>query len=179
MSIEKIFLDANSFQEDCVKLAKMVYDDNKNWYPDLILALWRGGAQPGVIMSEVFSLLGPAVPNTIIKCSSYSKIGKQSEVLFFGADEILNSIKPNQKILIVDDVFDTGNTANAIKNRLKHADLRFAMVYWKPKSAKVNFRPNYYIYECNQWIVFPHELKDLTRSELRIKCPNIESILYK
>lgn len=175
--MSKIFLSANDFQEDCISLARKVYDD-KSWTPELILALWRGGAQPGVIMSEVFSLLGPAVPHTIIKCASYAGIGEQDEVLFFGADAILDSIQPDQKVLIVDDVFDTGRTAAAVRQRLPKADLKFAMVYWKPEASKVNFKPDYYIHQCNQWIVFPHELKGLTREELHEKSPTLLKLLY-
>lgn len=177
MPNKKIFLSANDFQDDCIRLARQVYDD-KTWTPDLILALWRGGAQPGVIMSEVFSLLGPAVPHTIIKCASYAGIGEQSEVLFFGADAILDNIQPTQRVLIVDDVFDTGRTAAAVRQRLPQADLKFAMVYWKPEASKVDFAPNYYIHKCNQWIVFPHELKGLTRDELMEKSPHLSALLY-
>lgn len=177
MSKQKCFLSANDFQDDCIRLARCVYDD-KTWAPDLILALWRGGAQPGVIMSEVFSLLGPAVPHTIIKCASYTSIGEQTEVLFFGADAILDSIQPHQRVLVVDDVFDTGRTADAVRKRIPHADLRFAMVYWKPTASMVDFGPHYYVHKCNQWIVFPHELKDLTRDELQQKSPHLIKLLY-
>lgn len=177
MTIEKIFLSANAFQEDCIRLARRIYDD-PTWKPQLILALWRGGAQPGVIISEVFSLLGADIPHTIIKCASYDGIGSQSEIRFFGANEVLNNISPGERVLVVDDIFDTGRTAAAIRQRLAHADTRFAMVYWKPEASKVDFAPDYYIHKCNQWIVLPHELKDLTKEELHQKSPRLEALLY-
>jgi hypoxanthine phosphoribosyltransferase len=173
----KIFLTADHFQEDCFQLARKIYDDT-TWRPELILALWRGGAQPGVIISEVFSFLGLNIPHNIIKCSSYESIGEQSNIRFFGADDILKEIQPGQRVLIVDDVFDTGRTAAAVRQRLTHADTRFAMVYWKPEASKVDFAPDYYIHKCNQWIVFPHELKDLTRDEIRQKSPQLEALLF-
>ena len=52
--MHKQFLSADAFQRDCVSLAKKVFDDSA-WQPELLLGLWRGGAQPGVIMSEVFA----------------------------------------------------------------------------------------------------------------------------
>ncbi|MBO7181926.1 MAG: hypothetical protein J6V91_03955, partial [Kiritimatiellae bacterium] len=90
----KYYLSADAFQRDCMRLARKVFDDT-TWQPDLLLALWRGGAQPGVIMSEVFAFLGRAVPHTVVQCASYAGIGERtSEVIFQNADELFNSITP-------------------------------------------------------------------------------------
>lgn len=173
----KRYLTADAFQRDCVRLAKKVFDDPE-WQPDLLLALWRGGAQPGVIMSEVFAFLGRPVAHTIIKCASYAGIGERTDcVVFQHADDLLNAIKPGQKVLVVDDVFDSGKTAEAVKERLAHADLRIATVYWKPKANLVDFTPDYSVRALDEWIVFPHELDGLTKEELLIKDPELADIL--
>ena len=88
----KRFLSADAFQRDCARLARKVFDDPA-WQPDFILALWRGGAQPGVIISEVFAFLGRPTPHAIVKCASYSGIGQRADaVTFQGADAILDAL---------------------------------------------------------------------------------------
>lgn len=176
--MKKLFLTANAFQRDCARLAKKIFDD-PHWHPELLLALWRGGAQPGVIMSEVFSLLGRPTPHAIISCSSYKGVAQRnSEVLFHNAEDVLNAIRPGQKVLVVDDVFDSGHTAKAVKERLPQADLRIATVYWKPKANLVGFAPDYFLRETEEWIVFPHEISTLTPDELRTKDPELADILF-
>lgn len=174
--MNKRFLSADAFQRDCARLARMVFDDPA-WRPDLILALWRGGAQPGVIVSEVFAFLGRATPHAIVKCASYAGIGQRTDtVVFQGADAILDALA-GKRVLVVDDVFDTGKTAEAARARLAHADPRIATVYWKPTASLVPFRPDYYVRETADWIVFPHELDGLTPDELRVKDPELADIL--
>ncbi len=173
----KYYLSADAFQRDCMRLARKVFDDT-TWQPDLLLALWRGGAQPGVIMSEVFSFLGRAVPHTVVQCASYAGIGERtSEVIFQNADELFNSITPGTRVLVIDDVFDSGKTAEAVKQRLAQVDVRIATVYWKPHAKLVDFMPDYVVRELNEWIVFPHELDGLTPDELRHKDPELAEIL--
>lgn len=176
--MKKHFLTANAFQRDCARLAKKIFDD-PTWQPELLLALWRGGAQPGVIMSEVFSLLGRPTPHTIISCSSYKGIGQRNDtVIFHEAEAVLNAIHPEQRVLVVDDVFDSGHTAKAVKEHLPQADLRIATVYWKPKANLVGFAPDYYLRETDEWIVFPHEISTLTPEEIRDKDPELADILF-
>ncbi len=173
----KRYLTADTFQRDCIRLAKKVYDD-ADWQPELLLALWRGGAQPGVIMSEVFAFLGRSVAHAVVKCSSYAGIGERTNtVVFQNADALLDAIRPGCKVLVVDDVFDSGKTAEAVKKRLNKADVRMATVYWKPAERKVDFLPDYTLREINEWIVFPHELDGLTADELRTKDPEIADLL--
>lgn len=175
--MNKRFLSADPFQRDCARLAKLVFDDTA-WQPDFILALWRGGAQPGVIISEVFAFLGRPLPHAIVKCASYAPgIGNRTDsVVFQGADAILDSLA-GKRVLVVDDVFDTGKTAEATLARLRHADARIATVYWKPTASLVPFQPDYYVRETADWIVFPHELVGLTPDELRVKDPELADIL--
>lgn len=172
----KRFLSADAFQRDCARLARKVFDDPA-WQPDFILALWRGGAQPGVIISEVFAFLGRPTPHAIVKCASYSGIGQRTDVVTFqGADAILDALA-GKRVLVVDDVFDTGKTAEAALRRLAHADPRIATVYWKPSASLVPFKPDYTIRETADWIVFPHELDGLSPDELRVKDPELADIL--
>lgn len=173
----KRYVTANAFQRDCARLAKKVFDDS-SWQPDLILALWRGGAFPGVVVSEVFAFLGRPIAHAVIKCTSYAGIGMRTDtVSFHGAEPILDAIAPGCRVLVVDDVFDSGRTALAVRARLPQANLRVATVYWKPSASLVDFVPDYTVRETSDWIVFPHELDGLTADDLRIKDPELADIL--
>lgn len=144
----------------------------------MILALWRGGAFPGAVVSEVFACLGRPTPHTIVHCSSYAGIGKRgASVAFHGADAVLDAIAPGERVLVVDDVFDSGKTAEAVKKRLGQADVRIATVYWKPAASKVDFAPDYYLRTTEDWLIFPHELEGLTVEELREKDAVLAEIL--
>ncbi len=175
--MKKIFLTANGFQRDCARLAKKVLDSA--WEPQLVVALWRGGAQPGVILTEIFDFLGRPKPHMVLKCGSYVGIGQQNDaVTFDAAVKMLDELPEQLRVLVVDDVFDTGRTAAALLERMKHLQVRTAMVYWKPHVALVPLRPDFYVRETDEWIVFPHELKGLTQDEVIQKDPELADILY-
>ncbi|MBQ4417236.1 MAG: alcohol dehydrogenase catalytic domain-containing protein, partial [Butyrivibrio sp.] len=56
-----------------------------------------------------------------------------AEVVEVGSE--VKDFKPGDKVLVVDDVFDTGKTAAAVKQRIEStgAEMRMACVYWKPE----------------------------------------------
>lgn len=173
----KRFISAGDFQHAATRLAKQVFDDPA-WQPDLILALWRGGAQPGVILSEVFDYLGRPVKHTIVKCASYAGIGERTDTVSFDTSAaVFDTIPAGCRVLVVDDVFDTGKTAESVKTRLAHTDLRIAAVYSKPTQSLVDFQPDYVVETTDAWLVFPHELAGLTPDELELKDPALAAIL--
>ncbi|MGE0207493.1 MAG: phosphoribosyltransferase, partial [Candidatus Babeliales bacterium] len=61
-------------------------------------------------------------------------------------------------ILIVDDLVDTGETMKflieALKDSLPKTTIKIATLYYKPTSC---IKPDYYIEETTNWIVFPWE----------------------
>lgn len=176
--MKKIYLSANDYLLDSFRLARLILDSG--WLPEDIIALWRGGAPVGVAIHEFLHYTGLRPRHRVIKCQSY--IGIQSrhhEVLIEDAEEIVRSIVPGSRLLIVDDVFDSGNTAQAILKRLAPtgADIRFATVYWKPGQNRTTLKPDFYLKETEDWLVFPHELDGLTPEEVRIKNPVLAGLL--
>jgi xanthine phosphoribosyltransferase len=71
------------------------------------------------------------------------------------ADSILDLAKSGQKVLIVDDLVDTGATARVVRDMLPGA--HFATVYAKPKGREM---VDTFITEVSQdtWIFFPWDL---------------------
>ena len=87
---------------------------------------------------------------------------------------------PNDKVLVVDDVFDTGKTAKAVKEQIgaTGAEMRLACVYWKPGKNTTDLKPDYFYRDVgNEWIVFPHEIEGLPKEEIAVKDPLLASLL--
>ena len=153
------------------------------WKPDVLLALWRGGAAPGVAVHEFLLATGWSLRHLPLKCASYSGIGASSgRVAFTLGDETFSLVKPGERVLVVDDVFDTGATAAAVRARLAAAgaEARVACVYWKPDASADGGRPDWFAKDAGGgWIVFPHEIEGLTSAELREKDPVLAELVEK
>ena len=88
------------------------------------------------------------------------------------------------KLLIVDDVFDSGRSIKAILDALKEKsrknlphDIRMAMPWYKPERNIIEVVPDYFIHETDEWLVFPHEMDGLTEKEIFENKKNMKEIL--
>ena len=175
----KAYLDPKEYLHDIWRLARQVYDSD--WRPDVLLALWRGGAAPGVAVHEFLKVKGRSLRHAPVKCSSYTGIGtSETEVKFDEhAERMLASLAPGTKVLVVDDVFDTGRTAAAVHDRMAAAgcDMRLACVYWKPSKNVTSLAPDFFVKKLEQWIVFPHEIEGLTPDEVAVKDPVLAELM--
>lgn len=177
--MNKTYLSADEFLRDSWRLAAQI--KRSNWRPDKLIALWRGGAFVGMAVHEYLKATGWPVKHMPLKCASYTGIGENAlEVVFTLGDEIFAMIKPGEKVLVVDDVFDTGKTAKAVKTKLEaiEAKPKIATVYFKPNKNQTDITPDYYTKELDdKWIVFPHELEDLSEEELEAKDPILKELM--
>ena len=179
MATKKKYLSANEFLHDSWRLAAGV--KASGWKPDILIALWRGGAAVGVSLHEFFKSSGWNVQHIPLKCASYTGIGENAgDVVFTLGDEIFGLLRPGDRVLVVDDVFDTGKTAKAVKARIDAAgaEMRMACVYWKPEKNRTELKPDYFVKDVgNDWIVFPHEIEGLAPEELREKDPVLADLM--
>jgi len=81
-------------------------------------------------------------------------------------------------------VFDSGRSIEAtlreLTARCRHntpREIRIATVYWKPRRNQTTMRPDYYVHETDEWLVFPHEICGLTEDEIRAHKPQASLIL--
>ena len=177
---DKHYLSANEFLHDEWRLAASVV--RSGWKPDIMIALWRGGAPVGVVLHEYFKVYGWSDMQHIPpECSSYTGIGENpGGVEFTHGDVVFGMLRKGDKVLIVDDVFDTGKTAAAVKARTDAigVDMRMACVYWKPGKHLTTLKPDYYVRDVGlEWLVFPHEIEGLSPEEVRIKDPFLSDLL--
>ncbi len=172
MQDDKFYLDARDYLRDMWRLGRQILDSG--WRPDVLLALWRGGAEVGVAVHEYLKVHGLSPRHMPIKCFSYTGIGtSEEEVKFEHAQPVFDAIAPGSRVLVLDDVFDTGRTAAAMHARLDAlgCEMKMACVYWKPAKNVTSYRPDFHVHALDSWIVFPHEIEGLTRDEIARKDP--------
>ena len=165
--MNKIFISANDFQRDCFQLANNIY--KSTFIPDIVVGIWRGGSVPAIVIHEYLRYQGLDVLSNVITTKSYVGIGEQSEnVKIDISSEVMSNLRISNRILLVDDVVDSGKTIESIfqyfdQNQI-HGEIKVASVYYKPNVSSII--PDYYIHQTDQWIVFPHELEGLSNNEI-------------
>jgi len=170
--MKKVYITAEELLLDSFKLARLVYESD--FQPNFIIGVWRGGAPVGIAIQEYLDFVGTPTDHIAIRTSSYTDIGKQEKtVRVHGLDYIIDNINSDDKVLLVDDVFDSGRSIQAILERLKKKtrrnmpdEIKVACPWYKPKRNITEIEPDYYVNETDAWLVFPHELNGLTMQEI-------------
>ena len=120
-----------------------------------------------------------------IRTSSYSGIdGRSSEIRIHGMNYLVKNCTHEDSLLIVDDVFDTGLTIKAVIEHLQEKarlnvphDIRIAVPYYKPTRNKTDRAPDYFLYETEQWLKYPHSLEGLDIGEVAKNRPELYDIV--
>jgi hypothetical protein len=169
---EKLFITADSLQLDSYKLAKQVYDSG--FKPSFMVALWRGGTPVGCYVQEFLKTKGIKADHIATRTSRYTGIEEAEEIVrIHGLDYIVKRTNNTDSLLIIDDVFDSGKTIEALIEKLKNesrantpSDIRIASVYYKPLNNRTKIKPDFYVHETEKWLVFPHELEGISLDEI-------------
>lgn len=179
--MEKHYLTADEYQTDIWHLAARIR--RSDWRPDYLVGLWRGGAPVAISVHEFLKATGWAIQHLPLKCWSYTGIGENaSEVKFLFEDSFFGLFKPGDRVLFLDDVFDTGRTAAAVLSRMARtgAESRIACVYWKSEKNQTTIKPDYVERVLDgEWIVFPHEIDGLSPEEIRKKDSNLADLALR
>lgn len=182
--VEKRYLTAQGLLEDSFKLAAQILDSD--FRPTFIIAVWRGGVPIGIAVQEYLSYHGIETDNIAIRTSSYAAgIDQQSrEVKVFGLNYLMKNIQHHDSLLIVDDVFDTGRSIEAIINELARRtrrnmphDVRVAVPYYKPSRNETDRVPDFFIHETSDWLKYPHSLEGLSNEEIAEHRPALYDII--
>ncbi|MGC9781492.1 MAG: phosphoribosyltransferase [Candidatus Heimdallarchaeota archaeon] len=148
-------LTLESIWQMTLELAKDI--QKSNFQPDILIGIARGGLVVTRLLSDLLEIANTAV----IGVGFYKGINETSKEprLTQNIDVELKK----QKILLIDDVSDTGKSMEFAFNYLKMkeiGELRTAALHYKPNSI---FKPNFYIELTSSWIVYPWEYKEFTR----------------
>lgn len=170
--MNKKYITAQELLEDSFRLAAKAFEDG--FRPEFIIGIWRGGAPIGIAVQEYFDFKAVKTDHISVRTSSYYGINKQSkEITVHGLHYIIENANKGDSLLIVDDVFDSGRSVEALMSQLKKqmrnnlpTDIRIACPWYKPNNTLVDIKPNYYVHESDEWLVFPHEVQGLTPEEI-------------
>ena len=170
--VDKLFISADSLLRDSMELARLVV--SSGFRPTFLVAMWRGGAPIGIAVQEVLEYHTIHADHIAIRTSSYTGINNQSEtVRVHAVDYLVSRISADDEVLLVDDVFDSGRSIEAVVRALKQRcrrnwpeKFRVATVYYKSSRNRSALVPDYYVLDTDKWLVFPHELVGLTREEI-------------
>ena len=181
--MEKTVITAQELLEDSFNLGLQVLESG--FEPTMIIAIWRGGTPVGMAVQEILSYCGVESDHIAIRTSSYMGVDERGIVAVHGLNYIIKKVCHDDRVLIVDDVFDTGNTILAVINELTRRargntpdDIRVAVPWFKPTRNETDVVPDYYLRETTEWLVFPHELDALTPEEMRRHRPELSEIVF-
>jgi len=176
---EKRFITAQELLEDSFRLGRLVLESG--FKPDFIVGVWRGGTPVGIAVQELLEHNGVSSDHIAIRTSSYEGIEQRGKrIRIHGLGYIVQNANAEHCLLIVDDVYDTGLSIQAIIDSLRARsrrntphDIRVATVFFKPGNNRTKRRPDYTVHETDNWLVFPHELNGLEPDEIARHKPEV------
>lgn len=179
--IEKTFISAESLLRDSLELGARIV--RSGFRPSFLVGVWRGGAPIGISVQEVLEYHGVECDHISIRTSSYEAIDQPAKIVRVHAiDYLVSRLSAEDRLLLIDDVFDSGRSLEAVIAELARRcrrnlpeQIRIATVYCKPARNRSSLKPDYYVRATDQWLVFPHELQGLTREEILRHKPLDES----
>lgn len=169
----KTYLSADRLLEDSFRLANLVFDSG--FRPTHIVGIWRGGAPVGIAVQELLEYRGVRSDHIAIRTASYTGIDQQEpEVRVYGLGHLVDVLDPGDRLLLIDDVFDSGRSIRALltelRRRCRHNtpnEIKVATVYYKPARNVTDLAPDFFVHETEDWLIFPHEINGLSEDEIR------------
>ena len=181
------FIAANDLLLDSFQLAVNVF--KAGFKPDFLVGLWRGGSAVGIAVQEGLEHFDVSTDHIGIR-TSYSgqddytqMIDKADNIRVHGLEYLLENLCHEHSLLIVDDVYSTGLSVNAViealsakaRRNLPH-DIRIASVWYRPSERTIR-APDYFVHETRDWLVLPYELSGLSIDELRTHKPELGGLV--
>ncbi len=141
--MDKYYYSYSEFINDIKKLCSQISKENF----DTIVAIARGGLTIGHFLANSLNLRRVFAINSI----HYNNTQKLDTIDIFNIPNLSSS----KKVLIVDDIADSGETLSAVLNLLKekypNCSYKSAAIFYKDSSI---IKPDYTIKHTNKWIEF-------------------------
>ena len=178
----KEFLPYDKVRNDAIKLGHKILQDG--FVPDIIYTSLRGGAYMSNVISEYFKLAlkgKKPVLYAAVVARSYPDIKEHDCVRIDGWTYSPEYLRPGDKILLVDDIYDSGRTLNFLVEALlekgvPRSDIKVVVHDYKNFTYKetLPIKPDYWCrkFDINsenddRWIHYmSHELVGLKPEEL-------------
>ena len=181
------FIAANDLLLDSFQLSANICE--AGFKPDFLVGLWRGGSAVGIAVQEGLDYFGIKTDHIAIRTSytgqkNYSQmVDKADSIRVHGLQYLLENLCNEHSLLIVDDVYSTGSSVNAVietlsrrtRRNLPH-DIRIATVWYRPTERTIR-PPDYFVHETSDWLILPYELSGLSIDELHDHKPELAGII--
>lgn len=139
-----IFYSYDEFAIDAKKMAKQIKDE---FDPEVILAVARGGLTLGHSLAVALENRNLFTLNSI----HYEDTNKLDTIQIFNVP----NLSKYTKILLVDDIIDSGESMVEIKRELlkryPNLDIKIATVFYKEKALLL---PEFKVKEAHDWVEF-------------------------
>lgn len=182
--MNKEFLPYDTVRNNALKLAHRIHLDG--FIPDVIYVSLRGGAYLGNVMSEYFKLVKHEGRRPVfyaaVVARSYTDVRQQDRVMIDGWTYAPEHLRAGDRVLLVDDIFDTGRTINhlvevILEKGIPRKDVKVAVHDYKcipDQKSQQPIQPDYWCRkhevgtpEGDRWIHYmSHELVGLSDAEL-------------
>ncbi|MCT7562192.1 phosphoribosyltransferase [Aliarcobacter butzleri] len=141
--MEKLYYSYEIFKDDTQALVDKCRDFN----PEVLLAIARGGLTLSHLMAQALDIRNLFT----INCVSYDKDKQISAPNIFNIPDLTDT----KKVLIIDDIVDSGKTMKEIikilKEKFPKVEFKLATIFYK-KTAVI--KPDYYVKNADVWIDF-------------------------
>lgn len=147
VTVEKDVVTWDALEAMVADLARRVGSDY-----DVLLAITRGGLVPAGMLAYRLGLR-----NILVAAVEYyddeGRPGPKPTFFQFPADPLLRG----QRVLVVDEVWDSGTTIHAVVERVRQAGgtLTTAVLHYKPTRSTVPSVPDHHVVTTDRWVVYP------------------------
>jgi hypoxanthine phosphoribosyltransferase len=119
---------------------------------DVLLSITRGGMVPAGMLAYRLKLRDILVA-AVEYYDDHGQPGPHPTFFQFPADPLLRG----KKVLIVDEVWDSGTTIHAVTDRVRQAggEPTTAVLHYKPTHSVVDGAPDVHAVETDAWVVYP------------------------
>ena len=181
--MKKEFLSYSTVRNNAIKMVHRIYQDG--FIPDVIYVSLRGGVYLGNVISEYYKAVqrrGRPVYYAAVVARSYVGVRESDEVKVEGWTYSPESLRTGDKVLLVDDIFDSGKTINHLakiimEKGIPRKDLKVVVhdyKYFYNKAEQFPVQPDYWcrkhelsVKDEDMWIHYSsHELIGLSAEEL-------------
>ncbi|WP_038047336.1 phosphoribosyltransferase [Thermus caliditerrae] len=137
--------------EELLRLVRRLAEGLREQEVDLLLGIARGGLIPTALLAQALGM------RDLLTAAVMFYEGEETlpEPVFlqFPPDPLLFG----KRVLVVDDVWDSGRTAFAVKARVRQAGglPLVATLHFKPGRNQVPDRPDFYAEATEAWVVYP------------------------
>jgi len=176
-------LDPNLYLADCFRLARRIWESG--YRPDFLVALWRGGTPPGIAIQEYFRWRGHDPYHTAIRTQSLEGVMEGGGFDIKGIEHVVAEVTAEDRMLIVDDLFDTGRTMHEVIEHIRRRarrntpEIRVATVYRCPPERQVfDVGPHFTLRVTDRRPVFPHLLTEMSPEAVREADPELAVALW-